>query len=158
MEQLDSAHQGAAESLMKPVFSRDGQSTGYPAALGAGGEIRSRSAPPRQALPYPDQGRLRRPRADRRGGSAAGRRPQGIPHVGAVDVDPAKAGRDLGETAEVGRPLKVAVRVDVRRTIRKGEAGRRGALQQLIAPGTVSQLETSLKMKVPVVSTTEELS
>ena len=34
---------------------------------------------------------------------------KGFRIVGAVDIDPAKAGRDLGVVADVGRPLKIKV-------------------------------------------------
>ena len=43
---------------------------------------------------------------------------KGFKIVGAVDIDPAKVGRDLGEVAGVGRPLKVKVSDDARKTIK----------------------------------------
>src|SRR6476659_650405 len=46
----------------------------------------------------------------------AGRR--GFKIVGAVDIDPAKAGRDLGEVAGVGRALRVKVSADAKKTIK----------------------------------------
>ena len=39
--------------------------------------------------------------------------------VGAVDVDPAKVGRDAGEIADLPRPLRVKVDPDARRALRK---------------------------------------
>jgi 2,4-diaminopentanoate dehydrogenase len=46
----------------------------------------------------------------------AGRK--GFKIVGAVDIDPAKAGRDLGEVAGLGRRLKVSVSPDARRALK----------------------------------------
>ena len=43
---------------------------------------------------------------------------RGFKIVGAVDIDPAKAGRDLGEVAGVGRALRVKVSSDARKTIK----------------------------------------
>ena len=43
---------------------------------------------------------------------------RGFRIVGAVDIDPMKAGQDLGEVAGLGRPLKVKVSSDARKTIR----------------------------------------
>src|SRR5689334_13594432 len=43
---------------------------------------------------------------------------KGLRIVGAVDVDPAKAGRDLGEVAGIGRPLKIKVSDDVKKAIK----------------------------------------
>src|SRR3981081_4409739 len=38
--------------------------------------------------------------------------------VGAVDIDPAKAGRDLADIAGLGRKLRIKVSDDARKTIR----------------------------------------
>ena len=43
---------------------------------------------------------------------------KGFKIVGAVDIDPAKVGRDLGEIAGVGRTLRVKVSDDARKTIK----------------------------------------
>src|SRR5438045_4798115 len=43
---------------------------------------------------------------------------RGFKIVGAVDIDPAKAGRDLGEVAGVGRALRVKVSSDSRKTLK----------------------------------------
>src|SRR3954463_5125900 len=83
---------------------------------------------------------------------------RGFRIVGAVDIDPAKAGRDLGEIAAVGRPLRVKVSADARKTIK-------AAKPDVIVLCTLSslkkvlpQMEEILKLKVPIVSTTEELA
>jgi 4-hydroxy-tetrahydrodipicolinate reductase len=77
--------------------------------------------------------------------------------VGAVDLDAAKAGRDLGEVAAMDRVLRVKVAVDVRAAIRS-------AKPDVVVLCTTSslkvlwpQLETILALRVPVVATTEEL-
>ena len=43
---------------------------------------------------------------------------RGFRIVGAVDIDPAKAGRDLGDVAGLGRHLKVKVSNDARKAIK----------------------------------------
>ena len=50
----------------------------------------------------------------------AGRK--GFRIVGAVDIDPAKAGRDLGDVAELGRPLRVKVSADARTSDQGGRS------------------------------------
>ena len=83
---------------------------------------------------------------------------KGFRIVGAADIDPAKAGRDLGEVAGLGRGLRVKVSADVRKAIR-------GAKPDVVVLCTSSslkkvlpQLEEILKLRVPIVSTTEELA
>ena len=48
--------------------------------------------------------------------------------VGAVDIDPAKVGRDVGEIAELPRPLRVKVSPDARRAIRAEQTRHRRAV------------------------------
>lgn len=86
----------------------------------------------------------------------AGRR--GFRIVGAVDVDPLKAGRDLGEVAGVARRLKVTVSEDLRGTIRREKPDVVVLCTSSSLKAILPQLETLLKLKVPIVSTTEELS
>ena len=83
---------------------------------------------------------------------------KGFKIVGAVDIDPAKAGRDLGEVAGVGRTLKVKVSDDAEEGDQGGEAGRRGAVHELVAEEGGAADRAILKLKVPIVSTTEELA
>ena len=47
----------------------------------------------------------------------AGRK--GFKIVGAVDIDPAKVGKDLGEVAGLDRRLKVKVNADAKKAIRR---------------------------------------
>lgn len=83
---------------------------------------------------------------------------RGFRIVGAVDVDPAKVGRDLGEVAGVGRALEITVSGDGRKTIKAGKPDVVVLCTSSSMKGVLPQLEGILKLKVPVVSTTEELS
>lgn len=83
---------------------------------------------------------------------------KGFISVGAVDIDPAKLGKDLGDVCTLGRKLKVAVTGDIAKTIR----GTRPDVAVLCTNSSLRrvlpQLEAVLKLKVPIVSTTEELA
>jgi 4-hydroxy-tetrahydrodipicolinate reductase len=83
---------------------------------------------------------------------------KGFRIVGAVDIDPAKAGRDLGDVAGLGRPLKVKVSDDARKAIKKGKPDVVVLCTTSSLKKTVPQIETILKLRVPIVSTTEELA
>jgi 4-hydroxy-tetrahydrodipicolinate reductase len=78
--------------------------------------------------------------------------------VGAVDADPAKGGKDLGEVAGVRRRFGVPVSADLARTIRALHPD----IVVLCTGSTLRSIwpdvETILKLKVPIVSTTEELA
>src|SRR5436190_371477 len=83
---------------------------------------------------------------------------RGFKIVGAVDIDPAKVGRDLGQVAGVGRALRVKVSSDAKKTIK-------AARPDVVVLCTLSslktvlpQIEEILKLKIPIVSTTEELA
>jgi 4-hydroxy-tetrahydrodipicolinate reductase len=83
---------------------------------------------------------------------------RGFRIVGAVDIDPMKAGRDLGDVAGLGRALKVKVSSNADKTIRSTKP-------DVVVLCTVSSLRKAtpqmldiLKRKVPIVSTTEELA
>jgi 4-hydroxy-tetrahydrodipicolinate reductase len=83
---------------------------------------------------------------------------KGFRIVGAVDIDPAKDGRDLGEVAGLGRKLKVKVSGDAKKAIKSARPDVVVLCTASSMKGVLDQLETILKLKVPVVSTTEELS
>ena len=83
---------------------------------------------------------------------------KGFRIVGAVDIDPAKAGRDLGDVAGVGRRLKVKVSPDARKAIKSGKPDVVVLCTTSSLKRTLSQIEEILKLKVPIVSTTEELA
>ncbi len=86
----------------------------------------------------------------------AGRR--GFRSVGAVDIDPAKVGRDLGEVAGLGRRLRVKVSDDFVSCAKRVPADVvvlcTGSSLRAVTP----QIETILRRRLPIVSTTEELS
>jgi len=83
---------------------------------------------------------------------------KGFRIVGAVDIDPAKAGRDLGEVAGVGRTLRVKVSDDVKKAIQASKPDVVVLCTSSSMKKVLPQLETILKLKVPIVSTTEELA
>jgi 2,4-diaminopentanoate dehydrogenase len=82
----------------------------------------------------------------------------GLTPVGAVDIDPAKVGRDLGEVVGLDQKVRVKVSNDARAAIK-------AARPDVVALCTSSslkkvwpQIEMILALKVPIVSTTEELA
>ncbi len=78
--------------------------------------------------------------------------------VGAADIDPLKAGRDLGEVAGVGRLLRVKVSGDVRKAIKASKPDVVVLCTSSSLKKVLPQMEEILKLKVPIVSTTEELA
>ena len=78
--------------------------------------------------------------------------------VAAVDIDPAKAGRDLGEVLGAERPTGVKVSADVASAIRKAKPQAAVLCTSSSLRKVWPQLEAVLKLRVPIVSTTEELS
>ena len=79
--------------------------------------------------------------------------------VGAVDVDPAKAGRDAGEVAGLGRALGIAVSGDAARVL--AEAGAGAVVVHCTGsflPDVMPQLRAIAQAGAAVVSTCEELS
>ena len=87
---------------------------------------------------------------------AAGRRAFRL--VGAVDLDPAKAGRDLGELAGLGQRLRVRVGEDLVRTLRAARPDVVALCTSSSLRKVIPQLEAILGLRIPVVSTTEELA
>jgi len=86
----------------------------------------------------------------------AGRK--GFRIVGAADIDPAKAGRDLGEVTGVGRALRVKVSGDVKKAIKASKPDVVVLCTSSSLKKVLPQIEEILKLKVPIVSTTEELA
>ena len=83
---------------------------------------------------------------------------KGLTIVGAVDIDPAKAGRDLGEVCDVGRKLRVKVGSDISATIRASRPDVAVLCTSSSLKKVIPEFEAVLKLKVPIVSTTEELA
>ncbi|HVH55780.1 MAG TPA: hypothetical protein VM791_05980 [Vicinamibacterales bacterium] len=83
---------------------------------------------------------------------------KGFKIVGAVDIDPAKTGRDLGEVAGVGRALKVKISDDAKKAIKAGKPDVAVLCTNSSLKKVLPQIESIVKLKVPIVSTTEELA
>ena len=78
--------------------------------------------------------------------------------VSAVDIDPAKAGKDLGEVVGLGKRTGVKVGPDPSAAIRKTRPQVAVLCTSSALKSVWPQVEAVLKLKVPIVSTTEELS
>ena len=79
--------------------------------------------------------------------------------VGAVDVDPAKVGRDVGEIAGLRAAASREESTRTRRhAIRKSKPDIVVLCTSSSVRGVMPQIEGVLKAKVPIVTTTEELS
>ena len=78
--------------------------------------------------------------------------------VGAVDIDPSKAGRDLADIAGVGRKLRIKISNDAKRTIKATKPDVVVLCTLSSLKKVLPQMEEILKLKVPIVSTTEELA
>jgi len=78
--------------------------------------------------------------------------------VSAVDIDPAKAGRDLGEVVGLGRRTGIKVGADVAAAIRKTKPQVAVLCTSSALKKVWPQVDAVLKLKVPIVSTTEELA
>jgi 4-hydroxy-tetrahydrodipicolinate reductase len=83
---------------------------------------------------------------------------KGFRIVGAADIDPAKVGRDLGDIAGVGRALRVRISGDVKKAIKTSKPDAVVLCTSSSLQRVLPQIEEILKLKVPIVSTTEELA
>jgi hypothetical protein len=83
---------------------------------------------------------------------------KGFRIVGAVDIDPAKIGQDLGDVCGAGRKLRVKVTGDIAKTIRATKPDVAVLCTSSSLKRVVPEFEAVLKLKVPIVSTTEELA
>jgi 4-hydroxy-tetrahydrodipicolinate reductase len=83
---------------------------------------------------------------------------KGLSIVGAVDVDPAKVGRDLGEVVGADRRLRVKVDSDLAKTLKSVKPDVVMLCTSSALATVAPQVEAVLKAKVPIVSTTEELA
>ena len=78
--------------------------------------------------------------------------------VAAVDIDPAKAGRDLGDVLGGGHRTGLKVHADVALAIRKARPQVAVLCTSSSIRGLWPQLQAVVGLRIPVVSTTEELS
>ncbi|HEX6162154.1 MAG TPA: hypothetical protein VFZ31_02225 [Vicinamibacterales bacterium] len=83
---------------------------------------------------------------------------KGFQIVGAVDIDRAKIGLDLGDVIGLGRKLKVRVTNDANGAIKSGKPDVAVLCTSSSLKKVMPQIEGVLKKKVAIVSTTEELS
>ena len=86
----------------------------------------------------------------------AGRK--GFKIAGGIDIDPAKVGRDLGTVIELGRKLKVNVTDDAAGELKRKKPDVVVLCTNSSLKKTMPQIETVLRARIPIVSTTEELS
>jgi hypothetical protein len=83
---------------------------------------------------------------------------KGFKIVGAVDLDPAKIGKDLGDVAELGRTLKVTVQAKLGPAIKAGKPDVVVLCTSSSLAKVADQIADVLEYKLPIVSTTEELA
>jgi hypothetical protein len=78
--------------------------------------------------------------------------------VGAIDIDPAKVGRDLGDVVRTTGRIGVKVSADVAKTLRATKPDVVVLCTSSSIKKVMPQIEAILKSRTPIVSTTEELS
>jgi hypothetical protein len=83
---------------------------------------------------------------------------KGFRVVAAVDIDPSKVGRDVGTLAELGAPIRVKVTNDLRKTAKAAKPDIAVLCTSSSLKSVMPQLEELLKLRLPVISTTEELA
>ena len=82
----------------------------------------------------------------------------GFKIAGGIDIDPAKLNQDLGEVIGLGRKLKVKISNDAAGTLKRAKPDVVVLCTNSSLKKTMPQIETVLKARIPIVSTTEELS
>ena len=82
----------------------------------------------------------------------------GFKIVGAVDIDPAKEGRDVADVVGLNNRVGVKVSGDGRKALKATKPDVAVLCTSSSIRKVMPQIETILKSKVPIVSTTEELS
>ncbi len=81
---------------------------------------------------------------------------RGLRVVGAVDLDPAKVGRDAGDVIDLGRRLRVVVGADLDAAIRQSKPDVAVVCTSSTLAGVMPQFDAILRRRVPIVTTTEE--
>jgi 4-hydroxy-tetrahydrodipicolinate reductase len=81
---------------------------------------------------------------------------KGFRIVSAVDVDPHKVGRDLGDVIDLGRKLRVKVTSDISKTIKATKPDVAVLCTSSSLKTVLPQFEQVLTKRVPIVTTTEE--
>src|SRR5438874_11767367 len=82
----------------------------------------------------------------------------GFKVVGAIDIDPAKAGRDLGDVVGLPKRLGVKVSADAAKALRSAKPDIVVLCTSSSMKKVIPQIETILNSKTAIVSTTEELA
>ena len=82
----------------------------------------------------------------------------GLESVGAVDIDPAKTGKDLGEIADIGRMLGVFVQPNLEAALKKSKPDIVLHATGSHLPSVLPQFLALAEAGLPVISTCEELS
>jgi hypothetical protein len=82
----------------------------------------------------------------------------GFKIVGGIDIDPAKSNRDLGDVIGAGKRLGVKVSSETRKALKTAKPDVVILCTSSSIKTVMPQIETILKAKIPIVSTTEELS
>jgi len=83
---------------------------------------------------------------------------KGFKVVAGIDIDPAKVGKDLGDIAGLDRRVGVRVTDDPAAAIRKSKPDVVVLCTRSSLRSAMPQIETVLRLRVPIVSTTEELA
>ena len=83
---------------------------------------------------------------------------KGFRIVAAVDIDQNKIGRDMGDATELGRSLRVKVNGDLRKAAKAGKPDVAVLCTSSSLQRVMPQIEQLLKLRLPVVSTSEELA
>ncbi|HUE85197.1 MAG TPA: hypothetical protein VMO26_03895 [Vicinamibacterales bacterium] len=83
---------------------------------------------------------------------------KGFTIVGGIDINPAKLGQDLGDIVGLGRRLKIRVTNDAAGALKREKPDVVVLCTSSALKTVMPQIETVLKARVPIVSTTEELS
>jgi 4-hydroxy-tetrahydrodipicolinate reductase len=83
---------------------------------------------------------------------------KGFRIVAVVDVDPSKVGRDVGTVAELAGPIRVKVTNDLRKAAKSAKPDVAVLCTSSSLTSVMPQLEVLMKLRLPVISTTEELA
>ena len=83
---------------------------------------------------------------------------KGFTIAGGIDIDPAKLGQDLGGVVGLDRRLKLRVTNDAAGALKREKPDVVVLCTSSSLRKVMPQIETILKAKIPIVSTTEELS
>ena len=83
---------------------------------------------------------------------------KGFRIVAAVDIDRNKVGRDVGVITEMGRPFRVKIGNNVRKAAKAAKPDVAVLCTASSLNSVMPQVEELLKLRLPIVSTTEELA